>query len=78
MASILLETYLNGRDLEGAVSLLDKFDDVQPDFNSCARLVNECEEAKRRDLTEKSLNFITSLGLSKIDVDCVFTFAMMK
>lgn len=66
---------MNNNDLEGATSLLHTLDDVHPRLAVCVQLVNECEAAKRRDLTEKTMSF---MNLEQRHIDSIFVMALLR
>lgn len=73
---------MKGNDINGAVAFFEEslvlYEGVQFDVTSFVRLVNQCEVARKRDLTKRILACLTSHKVSSELLDCIFLIALVR
>lgn len=73
---------MKGNDIEGAVAFFEEslvlYEGFWFDVTPFVRLVNQCEVARKRDLTKRVLACLTSRNVSSELLDCIFLIALVR
>ena len=82
LISKVIEAAMKGNDIKGAVAFFEEslvlYEGIRFDITPFVQLVNQCEVARKRDLTKRILACLMSRKVSSELLDCMFLIALVR